>query len=108
MNILLIGTDTRDGKGNEGYGDTGSVGHADTTLLLHVSKDRSNATVLSIPRDMITDIPDCETKQKDGTKRSSGASRRCASTPAWARRSATPAAPGRPSRSSPGWTSTTS
>ncbi|MFC9226905.1 LCP family protein [Streptomyces hygroscopicus] len=67
MNILLIGTDRRDGKGNEGYGDAGSVGHADTTLLFHVSEDRSNATVLSIPRDMITDIPDCRTKQKDGS-----------------------------------------
>ncbi|MEU4897427.1 LCP family protein [Streptomyces sp. NPDC044780] len=67
MNILLIGTDRRDGKGNEGYGDAGSVGHADTTLLFHVSADRSNATVLSIPRDMITDIPDCRTKQEDGS-----------------------------------------
>ncbi|AUA13345.1 LytR family transcriptional regulator [Streptomyces sp. SID8382] len=67
MNILLIGTDRRDGKGNEGYGDAGSVGHADTTLLFHVSEDRSNATVLSIPRDMITDIPDCRTKQENGS-----------------------------------------
>ncbi|MBL1101307.1 LCP family protein [Streptomyces coffeae] len=67
MNILLIGTDRRDGKGNKGYGDAGSVGHADTTLLFHVSEDRSNATVLSFPRDMITDIPDCKTKQDDGS-----------------------------------------
>ncbi|MFE2039050.1 LCP family protein [Streptomyces scopuliridis] len=68
VNILLIGTDKRTGAGNEGYGDAGSVGHADTTLLFHVSKDRTNATVLSIPRDLITDIPDCETKTADGTK----------------------------------------
>ncbi|MFE3143533.1 LCP family protein [Streptomyces scopuliridis] len=68
VNILLIGTDKRTGAGNEGYGDAGSVGHADTTLLFHVSKDRTNATVLSIPRDLITDIPDCETKSADGTK----------------------------------------
>ncbi|NEW75881.1 LCP family protein [Streptomyces rhizosphaericus] len=68
MNILLIGTDRRDGKGNEGYGDAGSVGHADTTLLFHVSEDRSNATVLSFPRDMITDIPDCTVK-KDGRRK---------------------------------------
>ncbi|MFG2637791.1 LCP family protein [Streptomyces sp. NPDC048362] len=69
INILLIGTDKRTGKGNEGYGDAGSVGHADTTILLHVSKDRSNATALSIPRDLITDIPDCPTEQEDGTKK---------------------------------------
>ncbi|UQI43399.1 LCP family protein [Streptomyces sp. HU2014] len=65
VNILVIGTDKRDGKGNQGYGDEGSVGHADTTLLFHVSEDRSNATALSIPRDMITDIPECTTK-RDG------------------------------------------
>ncbi|WP_066952341.1 LCP family protein [Streptomyces lushanensis] len=68
INILVIGTDKRTGAGNEGYGDAGSVGHADTNLLFHVSKDRTNATVLSIPRDLITDIPDCETKTAEGTK----------------------------------------
>ncbi|MEU3856797.1 LCP family protein [Streptomyces sp. NPDC028722] len=69
INILLIGTDKRTGKGNEGYGDAGSVGHADTNILLHLSKDRSNATALSIPRDLITDIPDCPTQQEDGTRK---------------------------------------
>ncbi|MFF0163336.1 LCP family protein [Streptomyces sp. NPDC005263] len=68
FNILVIGTDKRTGEGNGGYGDKGSVGHADTTILLHVSKDRSNATALSIPRDLIVDIPDCPTTQEDGTK----------------------------------------
>ncbi|MFF9486761.1 LCP family protein [Streptomyces sp. NPDC014676] len=69
FNILIIGTDKRTGEGNEGYGDKGSTGHADTTILLHVSKDRSNATALSIPRDMIVDIPDCPTTQEDGTEK---------------------------------------
>ncbi|WP_431036121.1 LCP family protein [Streptomyces sp. P6-2-1] len=67
MNILIIGTDKRTGKGNEGYGDAGSPGHADTNILLHVSADRTNATGLSIPRDLITNIPDCPTKQDDGS-----------------------------------------
>ncbi|AXL89015.1 LytR family transcriptional regulator [Streptomyces sp. CB09001] len=67
INILLIGTDKRTGSGNDGYGDKGSAGHADTTLLLHVSKDRSNATALSIPRDLIVDVPDCPTTQEDGS-----------------------------------------
>ncbi|MDF9813553.1 LCP family protein [Streptomyces sp. SPB162] len=66
VNILVIGTDSREGLGKE-YGDAGSVGHADTTILFHVSKDRTNATALSIPRDLMTDIPDCPTKQKDGS-----------------------------------------
>ncbi|GAA2495349.1 LCP family protein [Streptomyces gobitricini] len=68
INILVIGTDKRTGEGNEGYGDKNSEGHADTTILFHVSKDRTNATAMSIPRDLMTDIPDCETKTPDGTK----------------------------------------
>ncbi|MEU8622934.1 LCP family protein [Streptomyces sp. NPDC048623] len=67
FNILIIGTDKRTGAGNEGYGDKGSVGHADTNILFHVSKDRTNATAMSIPRDLVTDIPECESKQPDGT-----------------------------------------
>nr|WP_234380432.1 LCP family protein [Streptomyces sp. CMB-StM0423] len=67
VNILVMGTDKRTGKGNDGYGDMNSPGHADTTLLFHVSEDRTNATAMSIPRDMITDIPDCKTKQEDGS-----------------------------------------
>lgn len=67
INVLIIGTDKRTGAGNKGYGDAGSVGHADTTILLHVSKDRTNATALSIPRDLIVDVPDCPTTQADGT-----------------------------------------
>lgn len=60
MNILVIGTDSREGLGRQ-YGDAGSPGHADTTLLFHISKDRSNSTVLSIPRDLMVPIPECET-----------------------------------------------
>jgi LCP family protein required for cell wall assembly len=68
VNILIIGNDVRVGKGNESYGDRdNATGHADTTLLFHVSGDRTNATVLSIPRDLMIKIPDCETKQPDGS-----------------------------------------
>ncbi|MBT3164941.1 LCP family protein [Streptomyces sp. Vc74B-19] len=67
-NILVIGNDVRTGKGNEAYGDRDNVtGHADTTLLFHVAEDRSNATVVSIPRDLMTEIPDCDTRQSDGS-----------------------------------------
>ncbi|MFI5477854.1 LCP family protein [Streptomyces rubiginosohelvolus] len=68
MNILIIGTDKRTGKGNEGYGDKGSEGHADTTILFHVSEDRTNATAMSIPRDLMTEIPECEGKDADGAE----------------------------------------
>ncbi len=68
LNILLIGTDSRLGLGRR-YGDEGSVGHADTTILFHVSADRAGAVALSIPRDLITDVPDCPTRLRDGTVR---------------------------------------
>ncbi|MFI2211714.1 LCP family protein [Streptomyces sp. NPDC020141] len=67
LNILVIGTDKRTGEGNEGYGDKGSEGHADTTFLFHVSADRTNTTALSIPRDLVIDIPECPTGQPDGS-----------------------------------------
>ncbi|MFE2915380.1 LCP family protein [Kitasatospora indigofera] len=63
MNILVLGTDSREGLGSS-YGDAGSTGHADTTLLFHIAKDRSNATVLSIPRDLMVSIPECQSGDK--------------------------------------------
>ncbi|MBM7436891.1 LCP family protein [Streptomyces sp. HB132] len=69
INVLVIGTDKRTGEGNEGYGDAGSVGHADTNILFHVSKDRTNATALSIPRDLIADIPNCPTTLENGEEK---------------------------------------
>ncbi|MBV2154256.1 LCP family protein [Kitasatospora sp. SUK 42] len=59
LNVLVLGTDSREGLGRE-YGDQGSTGHADTALLFHIAKDRSNATVISIPRDLMVPIPDCQ------------------------------------------------
>ncbi|MFF8918158.1 LCP family protein [Streptomyces sp. NPDC015032] len=63
INVLVIGTDKRAGKGNESYGNAG------TSILFHVSKDRTNATALSVPRDLITDIPDCPTTLENGKKK---------------------------------------
>lgn len=68
LNILIIGNDVRTGEGNTSYGNKDNVtGHADTTFLFHVSEDRTNATAISIPRDLKTEIPDCPTKQADGS-----------------------------------------
>ncbi|GAA3501865.1 LCP family protein [Streptomyces prasinosporus] len=70
VNILIIGNDVRTGEGNEDYGDrTNVTGHADTTLLFHVAEDRTEATVVSIPRDLMVGIPDCEAVQSDGSTR---------------------------------------
>lgn len=59
LNILLLGSDTREGDGNTNYGD-GSWepgAHSDTTLVLHLAADRTSATVVSIPRDSMTLAP---------------------------------------------------
>lgn len=59
LNILLIGSDTRVGEGNGGFGD-GSWepgAHSDTNLLVHFSADREHVTVVSIPRDSMTLAP---------------------------------------------------
>ena len=63
LNILLIGSDTRDTAADLALGGArASVGgpvHADVEILLHVSADRSNASLISIPRDTMVDIPAC-------------------------------------------------
>ena len=63
LNILLIGSDTRDTAADLSLGgarsSVGGPAHADVEMLLHVSADRSNASLLSIPRDTMVDIPAC-------------------------------------------------
>ncbi|KUN87952.1 LytR family transcriptional regulator [Streptomyces bungoensis] len=66
QNILLIGSDTRAGDGNGAYGrDVGSE-RSDTTILLHLAADRRSATAVSLPRDLMVDIPGC--RQQDGSR----------------------------------------
>ncbi|MEV0322622.1 LCP family protein [Streptomyces sp. NPDC050658] len=50
QNILLLGTDSE--------ADWGST-RADTTILLHVAADRRSASMTSVPRDLMVDIPAC-------------------------------------------------
>jgi len=61
FNILLVGTDTRTGQGAGygGLGDSSGAGLNDVTMLLHVSKNHEQATVVSFPRDMFVPIPSC-------------------------------------------------
>jgi len=58
LNILLMGDDSRDGEGNRIDGEEGAGG-SDTTILVHLSADRSRAYAVSIPRDSIVDRPAC-------------------------------------------------
>lgn len=69
QNILLIGSDSRAGD-NSKYGrDDGGSQRSDTTILLHLAADRRSATAVSIPRDLMVDIPTCHTADKKTTEK---------------------------------------
>ncbi len=70
LNILLIGSDARDSKENQQLGGAretfGSTPLADVQMLVHLSADRTNMSVISMPRDTLVEIPKC-TDPDDGT-----------------------------------------
>lgn len=57
INMLIVGSDTREGQG-EGFGD-GTSELADVIILLHISTDRENVVALSFPRDLLVPWPAC-------------------------------------------------
>jgi LCP family protein required for cell wall assembly len=69
LNILLIGSDARDSEENQKLGGAketfGSTPLADVQMLLHLSADRTNLSVVSMPRDTLVRIPKC-TDPDDG------------------------------------------
>ncbi|MGW4548330.1 LCP family protein [Streptomyces violaceorubidus] len=69
LNILVIGSDARDSKENQQLGGAretfGSTPLADVQMLVHLSADRSNMSVVSMPRDTLLEIPRC-TDPEDG------------------------------------------
>ncbi|MFF7314617.1 LCP family protein [Streptomyces sp. NPDC008137] len=69
LNILLIGSDARDSKENQKLGGAretfGATPLADVQMLLHLSADRTNMSVISMPRDTLVKIPKC-TDPDDG------------------------------------------
>ncbi|WP_328451750.1 LCP family protein [Streptomyces sp. NBC_00386] len=63
LNILLIGSDARNSTENQKLGgakDTfDTPARADVQMLLHLSADRTNMSVVSMPRDTLLQIPNC-------------------------------------------------
>ena len=64
LNYLLVGSDTREGLTKAemkelrvGSTKTAAGGRSDTMLLVHISKDRSKAYLVSLPRDSLVTIP---------------------------------------------------
>ncbi|GAB2855499.1 LCP family protein [Nocardioides pacificus] len=58
IDVLVIGSDTRDGEGN-GIDSAAGAGGADVTMLLHLSADRERVYGVSLPRDAVVDRPAC-------------------------------------------------
>ncbi|MFE4195102.1 LCP family protein [Paenarthrobacter sp. NPDC056912] len=61
LQILILGSDTRDGK-NAQYGsseDSTGYGHSDVMMLLDISADNKRVSVMSFPRDLLVDVPQC-------------------------------------------------
>ncbi len=60
LNILIMGTDSRAGAGADLVGDHVGGERSDTTMIVHVSSDRSRVEVVSIPRDSMVYLPACQ------------------------------------------------
>jgi LCP family protein required for cell wall assembly len=73
LNVLVMGSDTRDGEGNNIDGLTGGGERSDTTILFHLSADRKRAYGISIPRDLLVQRPECTKENGDTIAGSSSA-----------------------------------
>ena len=51
MQILVLGTDNREGQDSN---------NSDVMMLVNLSADRSNVTVVSFPRDLLVPLPQCQ------------------------------------------------
>ncbi|GAA2950291.1 LCP family protein [Streptomyces argenteolus] len=69
LNILIIGSDARDSEANQKLGGAketfGGTPLADVQMLLHLSADRSNISVVSMPRDTMLKMPKCTDPDTD-------------------------------------------
>jgi LCP family protein required for cell wall assembly len=61
LQILILGTDTREGKNSQygGADDSAGYGHSDVMMLMDISADNKRVNVISFPRDLLVDIPKC-------------------------------------------------
>ncbi|WP_051451081.1 LCP family protein [Actinospica robiniae] len=61
LNLLLLGSQTRDGQHGSHLGNASKLGTdiSDTAMLVHISAERKWATVVSIPRDLVAPRPQC-------------------------------------------------
>ena len=74
MNLLLVGSDNRQGLTKDqirelwvGGTDIAAGARSDTMLLVHISKNRDSAVIVSLPRDSLVTIPE-HVSSSDKTK----------------------------------------
>lgn len=65
INVLVMGSDTRQGANGKGIGGD-TPGLSDTTILLHLSANRKFAYGVSLPRDAMVQRPACPRKNGNG------------------------------------------
>ncbi|MGX6604651.1 LCP family protein [Micromonosporaceae bacterium Da 78-11] len=66
MNILLVGSDSRDPDAKE---DQANAWRADTLIVMHIPADHSSAQLVSIPRDLWVNIPSSNSAACDSGSR---------------------------------------
>jgi len=66
INVLVMGSDTRQGANGKGIGGD-TPGLSDTTILLHLSANRKFAYGVSLPRDAMVQEAACPRKSGNGT-----------------------------------------
>ncbi len=62
LQILVLGSDTRTGNTGAFFGDesdSSGDGNSDVMMLVTLSADRENVTVVSFPRDLLVPLPSC-------------------------------------------------
>ncbi|WP_017618785.1 LCP family protein [Nocardiopsis gilva] len=60
VNIMIVGSDKRDGANAE-YGDAEGE-RPDTLAIAHISPKKKSATIVNLPRDSIVQLPACKQK----------------------------------------------
>ncbi len=68
VNILVLGSDYRDAATMKQEGAVTAGMRADTTIVLHISADRTRVEAVSIPRDSLVTIPSCVVSDGSTTK----------------------------------------
>jgi LCP family protein required for cell wall assembly len=73
LNILVLGSDSRDGEENQQLGGGADGGaRSDTAMVVHVDAGRTEATVVSIPRDTLVTRPSCPLSDGESTEEAYG------------------------------------